>query len=168
MYFFEDGSEQNVLRSVRFSVDENGQIVFGRSYYNEHITDVYDSTVTPEAEAATDATEDTTEIQPETELTTEAVPPEGEGFESFNDVYTYYNDIDRIVYANSVVYNIGELYIEAFDLNTGEKLGDVQITDSKRLFDRDMTDIPKVVYNGATVPEEPTSNDTVLEETTQG
>jgi len=85
-------------------------------------------------------------------------------YDNYNE-YTYYNDISRIVYSNAVVYNIGQYYIEAFNLETAEKLGEVQVLDSNRIFERDTAFNNVPVYNGAVVPEEP-ADDSGLSETT--
>ena len=150
MYYY-DGEEQDVMRAVRFWVDSDGNIVLGKSYYSEHISDKYED---PNSEPV-----------PE-------VYAEGEEVDySYEPNYlTYYNEIRRIVYADSVVYNIGELYIESFDLESAEKTGEVQIMDSQKLYDRDTSYYYEPVYNGAEVtdavtdyeenPAEPVSEDT--------
>lgn len=168
MYYYYGESEQDVMRSVRFWVDENGQIIIGKSYYNEHVTDKYPDPYQPEYEEPEYDEEEYDEEYEEYYDETAAYEP---------SMLTYYNEIQRIVYADSVVYNIGELYIEAFDLETGEKLDEAQILDSQKLFDRDTSYYYEPVYNGAEVPVEDGSivddavssdgeTDTVLAETT--
>ena len=149
-YYDENEGEKDVNRSVRFFVDENGQIVFNNSYYNEHVVDIYRLNDEQNAEetAETEVAEDGTEVY----------------YDNYNE-YTYYNDISRIVYSNAVVYNIGQYYIEAFNLETAEKLGEVQVLDSNRIFERDTAFNNVPVYNGAVVPEEP-ADDSGLSETT--
>lgn len=144
-YYYDGGQEQDVMRSIHFSVDEDGQIVLGRSYYNERVTDVYDDPYQPEADERE---------QDEEEYVYEP------------SAFTYYNDIQRIVYADSVVYNIGKLYIEAFNFESGDKVGEIQLLDSRKLYDRDTAhaEYPGYVYNGAVVKDTPTDD---LAETTQ-
>ncbi len=132
-YYYSDNGEQNVLRAVHFSIDENGQIILGKSYYSEHIKDVYN-----QAEQTEDESSDEIEYEEEYYYDNERV---------------YYNDIQRIVYSDSVLYNVGELYIEAFDFESAEKTGEVQILDSQKLYERDSAYYFGPVYNGAYVPE---------------
>jgi uncharacterized secreted protein with C-terminal beta-propeller domain len=57
------------------------------------------------------------------------------------------NYMNRVVYSNSVVFTRGSLYIEAFSVDSGRKLGDVQLTDTKKLADRDSRFTAYYTYN---------------------
>jgi uncharacterized secreted protein with C-terminal beta-propeller domain len=150
-YYGEEDGFNDINRSFRFLIDENGQIVAEKSYYNEHVVDIYEIPVEKNEEETT---------EPVDEEETEEIA-EDEYYDYYDNHYEYYNDIRRIVYANNVVYNIGEYYIEAFNLETAEKTGEVKIADSQKFFTRD-TAYTEPVYNGAYVPE----GETDLAETT--
>jgi hypothetical protein len=149
MYYY-DGEEQDVMRSVRFWVDEDGNIVLGKSYYSEHVSDKYNEPNQPEYAPE--------EPVADSEETAAAYAP---------SYLTYYNQIQRIVYADSVVYNIGELYIEAFDLESAEKTGEVQIVDSQKFYDRDTSYYYEPVYNGADVPDSEEPNPAAASDETE-
>jgi len=60
----------------------------------------------------------------------------------------YDNEIVRTVYASEAVFNIGELYVEAYSPDSGEKLSEVMILDGRRLFERDVDVTAIKTYNG--------------------
>lgn len=130
-------SGEYIIKSVRFSVDENGYISFKNNYYSEHAVEVYED---PRQQEEPEATEETGEIV-------------DEGFveETDYDIFEYYNFIGRTVYSNSVIYNIGSFYVEAYDLESGEKIGEVKTVDSHKFLERDLMyydDYPVVTNSG--------------------
>ncbi|MCR4563264.1 MAG: beta-propeller domain-containing protein [Clostridiales bacterium] len=158
LYYYGEGEGfRDISRSFRFLIDENGQIISGNSYYNERVVDIYEIPVDEKEEETTTEAEEEVDYDEYEETYYEN--------DYYNTHYTYYNDIRRIVYANSVVYNIGDYYIEAFDLESAERLGEVQVTDSKKFFDRDMVYYysPVYEYNGAEIPTESEVTDTTEE-----